>query len=125
MTEELHNSVVVSMENRFNLVLFSGYLHDVPLMQDYPGLVNKLRQQIELTSFECLKSQVEVVPKLMTSGTVAPLEFAPGPSQGYHLLNLRELAVFSVYDKDVQESLEEEMEDKLDDGVFHPAGCLS
>ncbi|KAL7309471.1 hypothetical protein PS15m_010346 [Mucor circinelloides] len=102
MTEELHNSVVVSMENRFNLVLFSGYLHDVPLMQDYPGLVNKLRQQIELTSFECLKSQVEVVPKLMTSGTVAPLEFAPGPSQGYYLLNLRELAVFSVYDKDVQ-----------------------
>jgi len=115
MTEELHNSVVVSMENRFNHVLFSGYLHDVPLMQDYLGLVNESRQQIELTSFECLKSQVEV-PKLMTSGTVAPLEFAPGPSEGYYLLNLREPAAFSVDDKDVQESLVEEMDDGFDDG---------
>ena len=104
------------MPNDFKHVIFSGYLQDVPLMQDYLGLVNESRQHITITSFEYLQSQVDVPASLKAvNATSVPLEFDLGPSEGYYLLNLREPATFNT-----TTDPSEQIDDDIDDGdILH------
>lgn len=65
-------------------VVISGVIKDVPMMQDFLGIVNEARQIFIFPSDITIPEHlVDIV-----APTVAPLQFAPGPMEGYYIIRM-------------------------------------
>jgi hypothetical protein len=71
-------------------VMVSGVLRDVPMMQDFLGMVNEARQVLEAWQICILPSDISIPENSVdiVAPTVAPLEFSPGPMEGYYIIRM-------------------------------------
>jgi hypothetical protein len=71
-------------------VLMSESLEDVPMMQDFLGVVNEARHILRANSIFVFPSDISVPESLIgiVAPTIAPLTLDPGPMEGYFILRM-------------------------------------
>ncbi|KAG2190370.1 hypothetical protein INT46_008031 [Mucor plumbeus] len=107
ISADMYNEYIVPLDNKPRHLFFSGILYDVPIMEDYLGLVNESRQRIHINTMKILLSDIYVPESLKEEliETIVPYQFISGPSNGYYLvvLNEQENATFhAVSNVDVE-----------------------
>ena len=93
---------IAKLDTKPRHVLFTGNLIDVPIMQDYAGLVFESRQKIDVIQMKVLNSGIYVPSTLVEQlgPTLVLYQFTTGPVEGYYLIvmNEQEKPIFhSIY----------------------------